>query len=115
MAMTKEERAEYMKKYRKEHREQINANQRYYYKHRKEELIEKNRKRSKEYYYANKEKQSEYMKKYYAEHKDDPEFMKQKRRTFERWLNNNRDRYNAYQREYQRECHRKRKALEVQG
>lgn len=41
--MTKEERAEYMKKYRDENREQINANKRYWYKQNRERLVKKQR------------------------------------------------------------------------
>lgn len=49
--MTKEERAAYMKKYRVEHREEINANRRYYY--------SRNKERFKSYYQKGKAKYRE--------------------------------------------------------
>ena len=86
MAWTKEYRAEYMKKYR----EQIKANRRYYYERHKG---------------ANAPSSA-----YHALHKDDIIYKKKNRERVKRWREKNRDKYNAYFREY-----RKRKALEEQG
>ena len=92
--MTKEERKEYMKKYRQEHREQINANRRYWAAQNLERYREYNRRNSKAYY---------------ERHKDDPEFKAKCKESSKRWVENNRDRWNAYQTERY-----KRKAIEQQ-
>lgn len=89
--MTKEERAEYMKRYREEHREQTNANQRYY----------RNQ---------NKERTRELARNYYHRHKDDPEFMRRRREAVNRWMDKNRDEWNARQREYQRKKRERKRA-----
>lgn len=61
---TKEYRNEYMKKYQKEHRDQINANARRRYQKNRDVVLER---------------QKKYQKKYYAERKNDPEFMEKMR------------------------------------
>jgi hypothetical protein len=48
------------------------------------------------------EKAREYGKKYYAEHKDDPEYKAKRNANTKRWIAENRDRWNAYRREYRR-------------
>ena len=83
--MTKEELAEYHKKYREEHREQINANKRYWYK-RNPEKAKAQAKRDNA--------------KAYAKHKNDPERMAKRRESTKRWREKNRDKWNAYCREY---------------
>lgn len=82
--MTKQERAEYMREYRQKNREQINSNARYYYKQNKERLAEKNR---------------ENAKRYYDSHKGDPEFIKKQREAHKRYVEKNREKWNAYNRE----------------
>ena len=79
--MTKDERREYMRNYRAENRDQINANKNYW------------RKR-------NPEKVKAHAKKAYEKHKDDPEYKAMKNQNFKRWRNNHRAEYNAYQRAY---------------
>jgi hypothetical protein len=103
MAWTKEYRAEYMKKYREEHREQLKANRRYYYQRNKKNILQPNPKAA--------EENNVRVKRHYHSHKHDPEFKKKRNERVKRWIDNNRDRWNAYQREY----YRKRKALEGQG
>ena len=78
--MTNEERAAYMKKYRQEHKEQIKANQEYY-RAQNPDLV------------------NAYSRKYHNTHKDDPEYKRKKKENFYKWLEKNRDKYNAYQRE----------------
>ena len=109
MGMTKEERAEYMKKYRKEHREELNANRRYYYKRNKEKIKEQNKPSNRVYRESHREELKAYSKAYYASHKDDPEFKKKAYESEKRSIEKNREKWNAYYREY-----RKRKALEGQ-
>ena len=104
MAWTKEERAEYMKKYLEEHREQIKANRRYWHEHNRERVKRVN----KAYKDAHQDEMREYLKKYYEVHKNDPDFKDKQKRWHDKWIENNRDKWNAYCREY-----RKRKALEV--
>lgn len=41
-------------------------------------------------------------KRYYAEHKDDPEYKAKHNELSKKWVEENRDRWNAYQREYRR-------------
>lgn len=77
--MNKEEKAAYMKKYREEHLEEIKANRRYWYR-------------------QNKERVKQYNKTYYETHGATCQA---------KWLEKNRDKWNAYMREY-----RKRKKLE---
>lgn len=85
MAWTKEERAEYMKKYRQEHREELNASRRYWYRLN----LERERARSR----AN-------GKIFYERHKDDAEFKRKKNEVSKKWEANNRERRNALQRKY---------------
>jgi hypothetical protein len=87
MSWTKEERAEYNKRYREENREKINANMRYWRKHNPEKVKE----------YAKKNNKSQYEK-----HKDNPKYKAMIRENYNRWRNNHRAEYNAYQREYRR-------------
>ena len=61
---TKEYRNEYMKKYQKENREQINANARRRYQKNRDVVWER---------------QKEYQKSYYARKREDPEFMERMR------------------------------------
>jgi hypothetical protein len=86
--MTKEELAEYQKKYREEHREQINANKRYWYKRNPEKAKEQAKKDNA---------------KAYAKHKNDPEYKAKRNEYAKRWRDNNRDKYNAYYRKYYRQ------------
>lgn len=79
MAQTKEERAEYMKRYRAENKERLSENRKYYYKRHKE-----------------KEKA------YYTKRKDDPEYKSRAKEIYQKWLKNNREHWNAYHREYRR-------------
>lgn len=73
---------------------------------------------NREYYLAHmmerkpisKEKAREYNKRHYDKNKDDPEFKEKRRKNHAEWLARNRDRWNAYVREY-----RMKKKLEVQG
>ena len=81
MAYTKEERAAYMKKYREEHREELNANRRY------------NRQR-------HPERAKAVSKAYYERHKNDPEYKKRAKENTKRWIANNRDYWNAYCKDY---------------
>ena len=60
--MTKEERSEYNRRYREEHRDQINAGVRYRY-HHNEKIRERNRKKAR---------------KWYQDHKHSPEIMAKK-------------------------------------
>lgn len=80
---TKEQRAAYMKKYRAEHREQIRATRRYYYHH-----VQKLQPCT-ELTLQQKARQKEYHR---------------------AWRENNRERWNSYQREY-----RKRRIAEGSG
>ena len=41
-------------------------------------------------------------KQYYAEHKDDPEYKAKRGANYKRWREKNKDKWNAYQREYRR-------------
>jgi hypothetical protein len=115
--MTKEEKAAYMKKYREEHLEEINANRRYWYRQNKERVKQYN----KTYYEAHRttpprpkrtwdetrDAHRVVCKKYYEKNKNDPEFKAMLRASQAKWLEKNRDKWNAYLREY-----RKRKKLE---
>lgn len=87
MAMTKEERAEYMKKWRADHREQVNEYRREYYK------FEKGRKAPSSVYHEL--------------HKHEPEYKRKNCVRVARWQKKHREQWNAYMREY-----RKRKAIE---
>ena len=78
--MTKEELAEYQKKYREEHREQINANKRYWYK-------------------RNRDKVREYQREYHKKRKDEPEYKAKRKESVKRYRENNRDKFNASCRE----------------
>ena len=79
MGWTKEERAEYMKKYRAKNRERLNENQRYWRRHNKEEQAVASRERMKKWREENREQYNAYHREYYR---------------------NNRDKWSAYQREY---------------
>jgi hypothetical protein len=85
MAWTKEKRAEYMKKYRQEHREELNASNRYRYRLNLERERAKSRANGKIFY---------------DRHKDDVEFKRKKNEVTKKWLANNRERRNAIQRAY---------------
>lgn len=87
MAWTKEQRAEYMKRYRQENRERINANQRYWYRIHLEQERERSRADSKTYY---------------DKHKDEDTFKQRRYAAVKKWIANNREKYNDYQREYQK-------------
>lgn len=87
--MTKEERAEYQKRYVAEHREEINANARYRYK-KNPEVMDKQHKR---------------MKAYYEKHKNDPEYKAKQKERYKRWHEKNREQINAKKREYYWENH----------
>jgi NAD+--asparagine ADP-ribosyltransferase len=67
IGMNPEERGAYMKKYREDHREEINARKRKYYADHKEEQ----NKKALEYYMAHREEILAQRKKYYAEHKEE--------------------------------------------
>ncbi len=86
--MTKEERKVYMKKYRQEHREQINANRRYWAAQNIERYREYNRRNAHAYY---------------EKHKDDPEFKAKLKEASKKWVEKNRERNRAYQRERYRQ------------
>lgn len=103
---TKEYKAEYAKKYNEEHQEQIKANRRYWYEHNRERVKRVN----KAYRDSHPDKVRECIKKYYEAHKNDPDFKEKQKQYNKKWLDNNREKYNAYQREY-----RKRKAFEELG
>ena len=79
--MTKDERREYMRNYRAENREQINANKRYWLK-------------------RNPEKVKAQAKKAYEKHKNEPEYKARQAKVQKRWRENNREKWNAYYREY---------------
>lgn len=85
MAWTKEERAEYMKRYRQEHREELNASKRYRYRLN----LERERARSR----AN-------AKIFYENHKNDAEFKRKRNENVKKWEAKNRERRNALQRAY---------------
>jgi hypothetical protein len=87
MAWTKEERAEYMKRYRQENRERINASKRYWLRLNRERERARSRKDSKNYY---------------DRHKDEADFKQKKCAAVKNWVANNRERWNAYQREYKK-------------
>jgi hypothetical protein len=82
--MTKEERREYMRNYRAENREQINANKRYWLKRNPEKVKAQAKKDNA---------------KAYEKCKNDPERMAKRREATKRWQENNRDKWNAYCRE----------------
>lgn len=84
MAWTKEYRAEYMKNYRAENRDQINANKRYWLKHNPEKVKAQAKKDNK---------------KFYEKHKNDPKYKARNAESTKRWRENNRDKWNAYCRE----------------
>jgi hypothetical protein len=69
---TIEQRAEYMKRYREEHQDQIKANKRYWHK-------------------KHPNKSNEYFKKYYEAHKNEPEFKAKRKEAQKRWRENHRD------------------------
>ena len=96
--MTKEERREYQRKWRAEHKEHIKAYRReYYIKHfwdRKD-------------YPVNPEVNRKAAKSYYERHKNDEDFKARIKAAQKRWREKNRDKWNAYYREY-----RNRKKLE---
>lgn len=87
MAWTKEYRAEYMKRYRQENRELINASKRYWRRLNRE----KERARARVNF-----------KNYYDRHKDEDTFKQKQYDAFKKWVANNREKYNAYQREYRK-------------
>lgn len=87
----KEKHREYMRNYRREHRDEINANARLRYR-------------------RDPERYRNYWRKTYEQAKDTPEY-KLKNRTYQKaWREKNREKYNTYQREYYR-----RKALKKGG
>ena len=101
MAQTKEERVAYMKAYRKEHREEIREyNRRYRIKHFWD----------RKYYPVDPEIQRQRFKAYYKKHKHEEAFKQRNKENQAQWRERNREKFNAYHREY----YRKRKALEVQ-
>lgn len=106
MAWTKEERAEYMRKWREEHREEIRASRRYYYKRNREKVLAANRPSNIAYRNLHREELNAKQRAYYAAHKDDPVFKRKAYENTKRWIENNRDKWNERQREY-----KKRKAL----
>lgn len=83
--MTPEEKKAYAKAYREEHREQIVANQRYWRKHNPEKVKAQAKKDNA---------------KAYEKHKNDPEYKAKRNDAVKRWQKNNRDKWNAYCREY---------------
>ena len=106
MGWSKEERADYMKKYRKENRDQINSNRRYYYRQNREyeifrqnEYLKEHPEVRKKWIDKNKDKVRAYQREYKREH---PEI-------HENWLSNNRERWNEYQRKYKKEQRERRK------
>ena len=106
MGWSKEKRADYMKKWREENREQISANRKYYYlQNREHELARQNeyRKEHPEVYNnwvdKNRDRVRAYQREYNRSH---PEI-------HENWLSNNRERWNEYQREYKKEQRERRK------
>ena len=101
MGWSKEERAEYMRKYREKNREKINAYRREYY-------LKSILNGTLKYYPANSEKQREYRKSYYQLHKNELSYKEARKEATKRWVEKNREKWNAYQREY---C-KKRKLLE---
>ena len=107
--MTKEERAEYMKKYRAEHKEEIYITRKRW-SMKNQERIDK---AQKEYAEAHREEirayHKAYRKDYYNKHKDDADFKENRKIYRDNWLKLNRNKWNDYQREYQR----KRRALGV--
>ena len=98
--MTKEERYEYMKKWRAENRERLKEyNHQYYLSHL---LTSQDRP-------YDPVKQRQRNKAYYENHKNDEEFKRKRRENSRRWRERNRARWNAYYRE-----RRKVKTNEVQ-
>ena len=79
--MTKDERREYMRNYRAENRDRINANKRYWLK-------------------RNPEKVKAQAKKDYQKHKDDAEYKAKQYKAWKRWHESHKEQFNAYQREY---------------
>lgn len=100
---TKEQRAEYNKRYKEEHKEEIYLRRKRY----QMENYERIKKQNKEYAEANREKCRAYGKAYYHAHKNDADFKERQKISRDYWMKNNRDKWNAYCRGY-----RKRKALE---
>ena len=104
MKWTKEYRAEYMRKWRKEHKEHINEYMREYY-------IKSVLNGTLKYYPPKPEKAREYSRAYYQRHKEDinkdEQYKKLRAETSKRWIANNRDKWNKYQREYKRKMREK--------
>ena len=86
--MTQDERREYMRNYRAENRDQINANKRYWYMRNPEKAKAQAKKDNA---------------KAYAKHKNDPEYKAKRNEYAKRWRENSRDKYNAYYRKYYRQ------------
>ena len=82
---TKEYRNEYMKKYQRENREQINANARRRYQKNRDAILER---------------QKEYQKSYYQKKKLDPEYMEKMRERVRRYREANREKIREYDRMY---------------
>jgi len=104
--MTKDERREYMKKYRLANLDQINEQQKKYREKNKELIKERNKSRyeenkefrleyAKQYYIDNKEKRQEYMKAY----RQNPDYMEKAEGYTSKWRTANRERYLASNRE----------------
>ena len=83
---SKEEKREYFRKYREEHRDELNAYRR-------------NRYSSEPDYKA---KKAVECKAWYEKHKNDPEFIAKRKAYHDKWLNENRDKWNTYNRERRR-------------
>lgn len=100
--------AERNKKYYAEHCEEIKAHRREYYQNNKEKELSANRERRK----AHPEYSRKYAKEYYANNKDDPEFKRKQAENHAKWRKENREKWNAYRREYYR---KKKEALTTNG
>jgi hypothetical protein len=74
MAWTKEYRAEYMKKYREENREQLKANRAYAYQRSKKNSLHPSNASAQAYREAHREEANSKSKEWYLLHKDEPEF-----------------------------------------
>lgn len=89
---------EYQRRWYAEHREEVNAKRRAYY--------HKNRDRcrsySKKYNDTHREQHREYCRQYYHDHKDDPEYKAKDYARHLEWQKKNKDKWNAYLREYRK-------------
>lgn len=93
--MTKEERREYQRRWRAENPEKVKE-------YKKRAYIKSILNGTLKYNPPTPEKAREYNKSYYERHKNDEGFKKARKEYYLRWREKNRDKWNAYQNEYQK-------------